>query len=433
VKWLLAPLLFLMTTTVMSWSRPITTVREPGRHEATLAAGDEVGQQGRFAHCYLLDTRKGERWHLAMRPGVRPSAVVALQLYADSLCEGTPLMGHAATFTNRADLSFVAGGGVYAVEALGLQGGGSYTLEFSRASALAASGFVEPGPAFTERMAMDWKPVAVSSLPSDRPGGLVPGTVFRDCEDACPDMVVVPAGHFLMGSPSDEEGRGNDESPRHEVRIARAFAVGKYEITHAEYAACVADGMCKQTTDGGWGGGRRPVIGVSWYDALDYAIWLSRKTGQTYQLLSEAEWEYAARAGTTTPWSTGSAIVVDDANSLDQFKQPVPVGGYPSNALGLHDMHGNAPEWVLDCHDVGYFDVPTDGGVADRERCEARGVRGGGWNSEPVRLRSAFRGHGDPTLRFIQVGELKRGMGLRVARLLQDAGQASPQVPSPVP
>jgi formylglycine-generating enzyme required for sulfatase activity len=140
-----------------------------------------------------------------------------------------------------------------------------------------------------------------------------PGETFRDCPD-CPEMVVVPAGSFMMGSPASEANRQGDEGPQRTVKIGKPFAVGKFEVTFDEWDACVADGGCTQKPgDEGWGRGRRPVIYVSWYDAQEYTGWLSRKTGKSYRLLTEAEWEYAARAGTSTPFSTGATITPDQA------------------------------------------------------------------------------------------------------------------------
>jgi len=392
-------------------------VTEPGQFRGVLEENGSLRlEDGRLYHCYRLQTKRGEQWRVAMRPGTGHAALVQLSLQLGSCWDAKELKSHTGMLINRANLSFVSGGGSYVVFATTIgpeYNGGSYTLAFSREPGLATAGFLEAGRELAAHHLPDWVPVSVSTQPSSTE--LAPGTVFRDCEDACPDMVVVPAGSFMMGSSSDEEGRSTNEGPRREVRFARPFAVGKYEVTFEEYAACVKADACRSVSDGGWGGGRRPVVGVNWFDALDYAGWLSEKTGQTYQLLSEAEWEYAARAGTTTPWNTGSAIVLDDANYLDQFKQPVPVGGYPANAFGLHDMHGNVAEWVLDCLDIGYFGAPADGGAVNRGQCNKRVVRGGGWSTEPVGLRSAQRGHLPPE--GIVDGVMKAA-GIRVARVL---------------
>ena len=157
-------------------------------------------------------------------------------------------------------------------------------------------------------------------------------------------MIVIPAGRFVMGSL--EEGKAN-ELPRHEVAISKPFAASKFEVTFAEWNACVAAAACKHRPDDrGWGRGRRPAINVSWDDIVqEFLPWLSRVTGGTYRLLTEAEWEYAARAGTTTPFSTGSTVLSTQANGAvgrDPNRQKTTeVGSFPANGFGLYDMHGN--------------------------------------------------------------------------------------------
>ena len=224
-------------------------------------------------------------------------------------------------------------------------------------------------------------------------GGPVARRAFRDCAD-CPEMVVVASGSFLMGAPASEIGGSDIESPRHRVTIGYLFAVGKYEVTWEEWNACVDDGGCAYHIDDGFGVGRRPVTLVSWYDAKAYTTWLSRKTGQSYRLLSEAEWEYAARAGTTTAYSFGSSISSSKAkyNSLLMGKTS-PVGQYPPNAFGLYDMHGNVGEWVEDCYESSYSaGQPSDGRAYTRDFCFGRVFRGGSWGSNQQLLRSAYRG-----------------------------------------
>ena len=182
------------------------------------------------------------------------------------------------------------------------------------------------------------------------------GEVFRDCPE-CPELVVVPAGSFRMGSPSHEEGRDDDEGPVHEVRIAEPLAVGVYEVTFSEWDACMRGGSCggHRPSDRGWGRGNRPVIHVSWEDAQAYVRWLSRKTGEAYRLLSEAEWEYVARAGTATPFHCGSTLSTSQANYDGSFTygsgrkgtyrgKTVPVGSFAPNRFGVYDVHGNVWE-----------------------------------------------------------------------------------------
>lgn len=237
-----------------------------------------------------------------------------------------------------------------------------------------------------------------------------PGTVYRDCP-ACPELVVVPAGSFEMGTPPGEAMRHDDEGPQRTVKIGEAFAVGKYEVTFEEFDACVADGGCRhKPEDAGWGRGRRPVIDVSWLDAQAYVTWLTKKTGATYRLPTEAEWEYAARAGTTTPFSTGSTISSAQANydAEKLYGQGVaglwrqktePVGSFPPKAFGLHDMHGNVREWVEDCRNGGYSGAPTDGAAWLTGNCDRRMIRGGAHHSHPTLLRSGSRDFDDPNWR----------------------------------
>jgi len=172
-------------------------------------------------------------------------------------------------------------------------------------------------------------------------------------------MVTIQPGTFMMGSPRDEVRRDANEGPRHEVRIDYPFEVGKFEITFDDWNTCLAGGGCRghRPKDGGWGKGNRPVINVSWQDAKSYVKWLNRSTGLDYRLLSEAEWEYIARAGQEGPFSTGYSLGAYDANfngakpygggpSGPYVRKTVPVGSYAANAFGVHDVHGNVYEWI---------------------------------------------------------------------------------------
>ncbi len=268
------------------------------------------------------------------------------------------------------------------------------------------------GSAFAAQAAVDSYPEA-----------LKPGDSFKDC-DTCPEMVVVPAGSFTMGSPSFEKNRNENEGPQHRVTIRKPFAVGKHEVTFAKWDACVSDGGCggHRPEDEGWGRGNRPVINVSWNDAQAYLRWLSRKGGAEYRLLSEAEWEYAARAGTTTPFHFGSTISTDQANYDGEStygsgrkgiyrKKTVPVGSFQSNAFGLHDVHGNVYEWVADCWNGSYAGAPGDGAAWTRGECEKRVLRGGSWDFKPRGARSANR------LRY-RTDNRHNYYGFRVARTL---------------
>jgi formylglycine-generating enzyme required for sulfatase activity len=239
----------------------------------------------------------------------------------------------------------------------------------------------------------------------------VPQT-FRDCPD-CPEMVRIPAGSFVMGSTDGDK----DETPAHQVHIDKPFAAGKYEITFAEWDACAADAGCKnkQPSDEGWGRGRHPVVNVSWNDAKEYVVWLSGKTGKSYRLLTEAEWEYAARAGSTGKYAFGETLDAKQAK-FSTGKQGVgetaEVGSFPANAWGLHDMHGNVWEWVEDCYVPGYDGASADGSPRSGPGCGAnRVLRGGSWDYKPEDLRSALR-YRLPS--YYRVDEI----GFRVAREL---------------
>jgi formylglycine-generating enzyme required for sulfatase activity len=252
----------------------------------------------------------------------------------------------------------------------------------------------------------------------DRPAPpmpIVPGTEFRDC-DVCPLMVVVPAGSFMMGSPPDEALRSDNEGPQRGVTITEVFAVGKFELAFAEWDTCAAAGGCApegeepyRPRDGNWGRSDRPAINVSWLDAKRYVRWLNRRVGgSTYRLLTEPEWEYAARGGTTTAYPWGAAVSRENANYLgvggrDTWETTAPRGSFPPNALGLHDMHGNVWEWVEDCY------APSPGASYLNGYCPDRVIRGGGWQAEAKHLRSATREGAQPS-------QQHDGIGFRVAR-----------------
>ena len=219
----------------------------------------------------------------------------------------------------------------------------------------------------------------------------LPGSTFRDCEQ-CPEMVVVPAGRFRMGDLAGEGGHSDAWLPVHDVTIAYSFAVGKYEVTFAEWEACVAGGGCTHRPDDeGWGRGTRPVINVSWDDAQEYVRWLSRETGQSYRLLSEAEWEYVARAGSTTRYPWGDDIGINKTNcdgcgSQWDDESTAPVGSFEANAFGLHDMAGNVLEWVEDCWNDNYMGSPGDGRAWLSGDCSTHVWRGGSFSEDPSSL-----------------------------------------------
>jgi formylglycine-generating enzyme required for sulfatase activity len=252
---------------------------------------------------------------------------------------------------------------------------------------------------------------------------LKPGDSFRECATDCPEMIVVPAGEFMMGSPTTEKGRFNNEDDgngrQHKVTIPTPFAVSKFDVTFADWDVCVAVGGCPKegrANDNGWGRGRQPVIYVSWDDAKAYAAWLSTMTGKTYRLLTEAEWEYAARAGTTTAYFWGDDIGKASANcngcgSQWDGRQSSPVGSFKSNAFGLYDMVGNVWQWVEDCYRPNYDGGPTDGSAWIGGECGYRVVRGGSWINRSPDLRAANRGW-NPS------GTRSAALGFRVGRAL---------------
>ena len=233
------------------------------------------------------------------------------------------------------------------------------------------------------------------------------------------DMVIVPAGSFMMGSPADEVGRYSREGPQHQVTISQSFAVGKYEVTRGQFKAFVdatghdaGSDWCNpdfSQTD------EHPVVCVSWDDVQEYIVWLNRITGKEYRLLSEAEWEYVARAGTTTAFHFGDTISRNQANYDGLNGGTVTVGSYPVNAFGLHDVHGNVWEWVEDCWHSDYTNAPSDGSawVSD---CHAsfygyRVLRGGSWVINARNLRSAIRSGTEASVHGSDVG-------FRIARTL---------------
>ena len=247
-----------------------------------------------------------------------------------------------------------------------------------------------------------------------------PGTVFSDCA-SCPEMVVVPAGSFMMGSPGSEEGRLFDsEGPRHRVTIGSPFAVGVYEVTFAEWDACVRAGGCGgyRPEDEGWGRGSHPVINVSWEDAREYVRRLSRETGEEYRLLTEAEWEFVARAGTQTAryWGESESGQCryangydDDVSCSDGHEHTAPVGLFEPNAFGLYDVLGNVWEWTQDCWNESYSGAPADGSAWSSGDCSYRVMRGGSWDYGLRPLRSAYRDG-------YWAGVRSYGLGFRVVR-----------------
>jgi len=251
---------------------------------------------------------------------------------------------------------------------------------------------------------------------------LKPGDSFEECAQDCPEMIVIPAGSFTMGSPQTEAGHDETEEPQHLVTIGKSFAVAKYEVTYADWDACAKSGGCNGYKPNDYGladANKVPVLNVNWDDAKAYVAWLTLVTGKSYRLLSEAEYEYAARASTTTAYPWGDDIGKNNADcngcgSQWDNERPAPVGSFPPNKFGLYDMVGNVFEWVEDCWHANYTNAPKDGSPWLTEsggNCDTRVVRGGSWDVTPDHLRSANRSWNASVERV-------NLLGFRVARTL---------------
>ncbi|QXH33932.1 formylglycine-generating enzyme family protein [Pseudomonas muyukensis] len=258
--------------------------------------------------------------------------------------------------------------------------------------------------------------LAACSLPAlAAPPAIVPGTVFRDCDTLCPEMVVVPAGTFVMGTPADEMGRQDDEGPQHPVTFAKPFAISRFQVTAGEWdaylkasGARIADGddrpgrRCTASKPSYPQGPRQPAVCMTYFDVQDYVAWLSQKTGHTYRMVSEAQREYAARGGSSGPFPfepDANYQISRHANVYgpkDGFSFSSPVGSFPANAFGVYDMHGNVYEWVEDCEHDSYVGAPADGsawGRASRaaDSCKVVQIRGNDWGEAPIFSRSGNR------------------------------------------
>ena len=301
----------------------------------------------------------------------------------------------------------------------------------------------------------------LSALPSANPVTDNGGGTFQ-----APEMVTVPAGSYMMGSPDSEEGRNDNEGPVHRVTFAYSFAVGKYEVTRGEFARFVsetgyaADNRCWLEPATGWSiehnwrnpgftqTDDHPVVCVTWFDAKAYVAWLSEKTGDEYRLLTESEWEYVARGGTTTPWFWGDSSESQcrygnarDASTTglsggvecnDGYSRTAPIGSYQANPFGVHDMAGNVAEWVEDCGATyrclpsyepgtdrnGNATPPVDGSAWPEWGTWHRARRGGHWGNNPERIRSAHRGEYDSHGSIVP-SYLANNLGFRLARALR--------------
>jgi formylglycine-generating enzyme required for sulfatase activity len=248
---------------------------------------------------------------------------------------------------------------------------------------------------------------AISLARADEP---LPGETFRDCE-TCGEMVVIPAGDFVMGSTLKAS-----ESPPHPVRIGKAFAIGRKEVTFGEWDECVKAGGCNYTPpDQGWGRGDRPAINLSWDDAKQFIAWISKQTAKGYRLPTEAEWEYAARAGSTTPYWWGKDAGSGHAKCLDcGEKTPgtAPAGSFRPNAFGVYDTSGNAAEWVEDCWNPSFKGAPANGAAWTTGDCSLRVLRGGSFLDKAASVSSAARFRYDNDVRYY-------ANGFRLARDLE--------------
>jgi formylglycine-generating enzyme required for sulfatase activity len=273
--------------------------------------------------------------------------------------------------------------------------------------------------------------------------GAKPGETFKECRN-CPEMVVIPPGSVVIGSPADEPDRRENERQL-KVAIARPYAIGKTEVTWDQWEACARDRWCDgvgiehalRTNEDGtpnkafvdWGRGTRPAVGMSWFDAQIFVGWLNWKTGgdDAYHLPSEAEWEYAARGGTTTAYPWGPKLdhnygnfggpgpgLGGKAEGRDQWvDRTAPVASFPANAFGLHDMNGNVFEWVEDCYEADRAHAPIDGSANKQGDCAVRVFRDGTFLSNPYMQRSARRGAPYPATR-----RGRNYLGFRVAKTL---------------
>jgi formylglycine-generating enzyme required for sulfatase activity len=303
---------------------------------------------------------------------------------------------------------------------------------------------VPAGPCGKAPLIVSWSTRAAQPLSGAEECALKPKDVFKEC-DKCPEMVVVPAGSFTMGSPASEAGRYDNEGPQHPVTIGKPFAVGKFQVTFDQFAAFVAEtgydagSKCYAFEEGKWKEkqglswrtpgfaqkGSHPAVCLNWNDANAYVAWLAKQTGKSYRLLTEAQWEYAARAGTTTRYFFGDEekVFCRYGNGADQtakskilpcsdgYAYTAPVGSFLPNGFGLYDMHGNAWQWLEDCWHENYQGAPSGGSAWISGDCSRRVVRGGSWYGGPGELRSAIRFGDSSVYRYY-------GSGFRLGRTL---------------
>ena len=348
----------------------------------------------------------------AMRRADRAAAIVLI-----GICMTSPASGQEADVLGNADIVTLTEAGLSAAAIVAVieASGTDFDISVAQLAVLAEAGVESAVIEAMARTSVASRPGPVSASGVPSPAAAQPGQSFSDTLTSGgrgPEMVVIPPGRFRMGCVSGQECWDN-EFPVHDVTIPQAFAVSKYEVTFEDYDRYTYP---NRVDDAGWGRGRRPVINVSWNDAQDYVEWLSAQTGHAYRLLSEAEWEYVARAGSSTVYSWGTDIGSNRANcdgcgSQWDDDRTAPVGSFAPNAFGVHDMHGNVWEWVEDCWNGSYAGAPTDGSAWRSGDCERRAWRGGAWYVAPRSVRSAVRS-------AITTGFRYHFLGFRVARTL---------------
>ena len=242
------------------------------------------------------------------------------------------------------------------------------------------------------------KAAALPIVPAPEDGAM------HDCRD-CPALVVIQPGNFTMGSATGD----TSSRPAHKITISKPYAIGKYEVTVAEWQACVQAGACKPVGEPGEGGDRLPVRNVHWQDAQDYVAWLTKQTGRTFRLPTEAEWEYAARGGSSAEYWWGGQLGKGKANCSDcggayDRKLPSAVDAFPANGFGLFGTAGGVAEWVADCWNPSHAGAPKDGSARDSANCRERVIRGGSWRNDHSYATSASRFYYDADVRYIANG-----------------------------
>ncbi|TKC81647.1 formylglycine-generating enzyme family protein [Trinickia terrae] len=275
-----------------------------------------------------------------------------------------------------------------------------------------------PAPAPAKNAPTPYSPAPSASAPATTAAIAPPkpaaptaaaGQEIKDCP-TCPALIALNPGAFTMGNNADDPS----EKPAHRVTIGHPFALAKYSVTVAQWKACVSALACPPLSNDSGGGPNAPVRDVSWDDAQHYLKWLTKITGKTYRLPTEAEWEYAARGGTSSRYWWGDTMKKGNANCKDcgdpwHADAPSDVGSFAANPFGLYDMNGGVWEWVSDCWHSSYKNAPADGRSWDEPMCEARVIRGGSWKDDASYMLSSTRFKYDGSVRYSE-------NGFRVAR-----------------